>query len=292
MLMATPNCMMWTRYFVFMNISTSCEDRASQRLLCDFTIWFRQKSFLIWENQIMFGWRRCLRLCRSLAIWSFLLFFTVWDENWRFFILYEKYRNCACSSGLTRNSETPLSLVMDLIDFLESLSIIAWISPRNSWFLLLSEGSELKLPRCCTFVIPIGLIQLSFQILCTIIWHLHTMKSSYWLLTWMSSCWACRLKISTGVNRIIIFLIDNTQLTLICCTAEKTLSAWLKWIIQNENLPITPYICVCVCVCVYKYIYIWIYIKYVCVCMYVSLSLSLYIYIYIYIYIHEYAFRK
>ena len=51
-----------------------------------------------------------------------------------------RFRNTlACTSCLIRNSNTPISLAMDLIDLLGSLSIIARISPTNSRVLFLLE---------------------------------------------------------------------------------------------------------------------------------------------------------
>ena len=59
------------------------------------------------------------------------------------------------STCLIKNSYTPMSLAMDLIDLIGLLSVMAWISPTNFWVLF-----RMRLLCCCTFVITIGLIQL------------------------------------------------------------------------------------------------------------------------------------
>ena len=48
----------------------------------------------------------------------------------------------SCTTCLIRNSDITMSLAMNLINLVGSLSIIAWISPTNLGDLFLSEGSE------------------------------------------------------------------------------------------------------------------------------------------------------
>ena len=54
-LVTTTNTMICTGYLVFIIIVTSCIDRASQQLLCNFAIWFWQKSFSSEKKQSKFG---------------------------------------------------------------------------------------------------------------------------------------------------------------------------------------------------------------------------------------------
>ena len=58
------------------------------------------------------------------------------------FSSYEKYQKSSCIICLIRSSDTYMFLCIDLIDFLESLSIIAWTPPRNSEVLFSIERSE------------------------------------------------------------------------------------------------------------------------------------------------------
>ena len=78
---------------------------------------------------------------KSFAAWSFVSYMAC-DKNWSFFILYEKYWMSSCTTCLMRNSDILISLAMALINLLRSLSIMAWISPRNPGVLFLSEWSE------------------------------------------------------------------------------------------------------------------------------------------------------
>ena len=105
----------------------------------EFTIWTWQKLCSSVKNYSMFGGRGCLSLLKSLAAWSFLLSLIARDKNWPFLILNEIYLISSCTTSLIRNSGTPRSLFMDLIDLLGSLLVMASILPTNSRVLILSE---------------------------------------------------------------------------------------------------------------------------------------------------------
>ena len=78
----------------------------------------------------------------SFSAGSFFLSLMARDKKRPFQILYKKYWIYSCITCLIRNSDTSMSLAMDLIDLLRSLSIMAWISAMNSRVLFLSEKSE------------------------------------------------------------------------------------------------------------------------------------------------------
>lgn len=62
----------------------------------------------------------------------FSLGLIAWNKNWSFLNLYKQYWMSSCSTCLIYNSDTSMSLVMDLIALEESLPIVAWISSINS----------------------------------------------------------------------------------------------------------------------------------------------------------------
>ena len=74
---------------IFININSSCKDRTSQWLSCEFTIWLWQKFSPFEKDQSIFSWRGYLSLFKSFATWSFI----TWDENWPFFYLVWKMLN-------------------------------------------------------------------------------------------------------------------------------------------------------------------------------------------------------
>ena len=76
--------------------------------------------------------------------WSKAFLFTMmaWDKNWVILILYEKYWMSSCTTCLIRNSNIPMSLAMDLINLLRSLSVMDWSSTTNSEILFFQERSE------------------------------------------------------------------------------------------------------------------------------------------------------
>ena len=117
-LVIASNTIIWTRHLVFINISTSCGDRTSQPLF-----WSWQEFFSSKKTQSIFDWRRCLSLLKSFA--AFLLSSMACNKDWAFLILYEKYWMSSCSTSLIRNSDTSMSLPIDLLDLLGSLSIMA-----------------------------------------------------------------------------------------------------------------------------------------------------------------------
>ena len=65
-----------------------------------------------------------LSLLKSFTAQSFLYSFMACDKNWPFCILYEKYQISSYTTCLIRNSDTPMSLAMDLIDLLGFLSVM------------------------------------------------------------------------------------------------------------------------------------------------------------------------
>ena len=79
---------------------------------------------------------------KAFAAWSFLLSFIASYKNYPFLILYEKYRISLYTASLIRNSAAHMSLAIDLIDSLGSLTIIALIMPTNSRVLFSSERAE------------------------------------------------------------------------------------------------------------------------------------------------------
>ena len=92
----------------------------------------------IFSSEKMFGWRGCLiwkAFQRSFSSSRPVI------KNWPFLKMYEKYQISSCTTCLIKNSDTLMSLAMDLIDLLGSLLIIAWISSRNLGVLFLREKS-------------------------------------------------------------------------------------------------------------------------------------------------------
>ena len=135
----------------------------------------------------MLGGRGSVSLLKSFAAQFFLLFFMTCDKDLSFLILNAKYWMPSCTICLIRKSETPMSLIMDLVDLLGSLSIIAWISPRNlkvfSWlelseyFTRQNRGNKIRFKKGNYIyrVITTG----PFRVLC-IDWYLDTMRSWNW----------------------------------------------------------------------------------------------------------------
>ena len=68
-----------TECFVFINIDTSFEDRASQWLFYEFLIWSWPKFFSSEKNQNMFSWKGCLNLFKSFSGRFFFLPFLAWE---------------------------------------------------------------------------------------------------------------------------------------------------------------------------------------------------------------------
>ena len=113
-------------------------------------------------------------------------------------------------------------LVMDLVDLLRLLLIMAWISATNLKVLLISEQSEWGNLSCCIFVINISIP------LCCSDSEIFVLK----LLVWMLSGTACCFQIFGGLNCIMVLpSSDIVQLTIICCTIDK---AWNKVYAQNR----------------------------------------------------------
>ena len=99
------------------------------------------RSFSPEKKQYMFGWKGCLRFFKNFLTRS-SIFQGQRKKNWSFHVLYEKYEMYSCIICLIRNSDTSMSLAMNLIDLLGSFSIIVWISTANLTVLFLSERSE------------------------------------------------------------------------------------------------------------------------------------------------------
>ena len=121
----------------------------------------------------------------------------VCDKNWPFFILYEKYRMSSCTTCLIRNSNTPMSLVMDLIDLLGS--------KFGSYFLI--RMISVRFLSCCTFMIMVGLVQVFLNLLpCP---QIDTL--TLWNLpAWIPNSAACHFQISRRVNLIMVLLSSQT----------------------------------------------------------------------------------
>ena len=117
----------------------------------------------------------------------------------------------------------------------------------------LSENLEVLFFR--TIIVRLSRLELfdSFQIFCTVLRHLHTVKSSSWIFP-VNTKHFWKSVLHNGVA----FSTDTAKLTHVCCSVDKTWnkqSVCTKLFIQNSNnLPVGHYIyiyvCVCVCVCV------------------------------------------
>ena len=91
-------------------------------------------------------------------------------KNWHFLILYEEYQMSSCTTCLIRNSDTPVSLAMYLIDLLQLLLMMTWTPPTNLEVLI--RMIKVRPLSCHIFIITIGFIQLFFNPLhCTHINH-------------------------------------------------------------------------------------------------------------------------
>ena len=106
------------------------------------------KKFSDKKESMLIGWG-CLNLFKSFSVWCFLLFFMVCDRNCLFFILYEKLWIFLCTTCLIRNSNTPMSLAINMMDLLRWFLIITWIFPIISKVLFWSKQSAFKLPYLC-----------------------------------------------------------------------------------------------------------------------------------------------
>ena len=95
-------------YLVFIIISTSCRNRASQWLFC-FTIWSKWKFFSSEKKQSIFGWRGYLSLFKSIAVQSFLFSFMTCYKNCPLLISYEKYQMYSYTTCQIRSLDTPMS---------------------------------------------------------------------------------------------------------------------------------------------------------------------------------------
>ena len=98
--------------------------------------------FLIWEKPRHVWFEGCFSSLKSFVSRCLLLSLITCDKNWFFLIFYEKYQMSSCTTRLIRNSNTTMSLAVDLIDFQGSLLIMVRIIPTIAGFLLL-EQSEL-----------------------------------------------------------------------------------------------------------------------------------------------------
>ena len=106
-------------------------------------LWFYHLTlaeiFLIWEKPMHVQLEGILQLVQKI---NFFLYFMTCDKNWPFLILYKKYRMSSCTTCLIRNSNTPMSLAMDLIDLQGSMLIMASISPTNSGVLFSYQNNQ------------------------------------------------------------------------------------------------------------------------------------------------------
>ena len=209
--------MMWNG--VFINISTSCGGRVSWRLFCEFTIWFRQKIFSSEKNQNMLiiggdAWISSKASCSLSPVTKIV----------PFLFLCEKNRMSSCITCLIRDSDSPMSLFMDLIDSLGSISIIAWISPKNSGFFShqndQSEFFELPYLGNHYWIHPNHLESSFFYS----DWHPSTTKSSY--RTFRHKCLLySKLFPNFRVRNLrngTAFFTYNVQETLVSCIVDKT----------------------------------------------------------------------
>ena len=157
---------------------------------------------------------------KNFAVWSFFL---ACDKNWPFLISYKKYWMSSCTTCLIRNSDIPMSLVIDLIGLLGSLSVIAWISPTNQRVLIRMISDASKLPYLCNHHWTHPILFESSAVSSD--WHPNTVKSLYW----SSSLNVKQYNIpflnfwGNELNHDAAFLTNSPQLTLVYCTIDKNL---------------------------------------------------------------------
>ena len=115
-LSTTPNTMMMTGWLVgFHQFRNILWKQSKPRVIMWVHHLILAKIFLIWIKMLLVV--RMLEFVQKLFSAIFPLVFMACDKN--FLILYEYYWISACTTCLIRNSFTPMSLAMDLIETLE-----------------------------------------------------------------------------------------------------------------------------------------------------------------------------
>ena len=125
-------------------------------VLCDHHLTM-VKNFLILEKPNHIWMEEMLEFVQKLFSMVFPLVLNGLWSKLAFLILYEKYWMSFCTTCLISHSD--MSLVMDPVNLLGILLIIAWISPKTQELFLIKTMRVILL-SCCMFIITIGLIQL------------------------------------------------------------------------------------------------------------------------------------
>ena len=128
------------------------------------------------------------------------------DKNWLFLILYEKYEMSSCTTGLMRNSDTSMTLAMDLI---YSLRLLDFSNKFGSSSLI--WPMRVRLQRCCTFIITSVFF---------LDWHWTIGKSLYWssqheyqaIEHWITS-WCCFPHRQCLTNSSLFHSLENLNQT-------------------------------------------------------------------------------
>ena len=157
-----------------------------------------------------------LSLFKNFTVQSFFLSFMAGGKNWPVFILCEKYRMSSCTTNLISNKD---NRTINLIVFLGSWSIIAWISPRNSGLLLSKRTFQAVVPShpSLNWANFFESSALSSD------WHANT---EIFVLCFQRECHAVQRMHFLNTRRSELlhgdaFLLDCAQLTVVCFTVEK-----------------------------------------------------------------------
>ena len=119
----------------------------------------KTSEFSVWR-----GGRFCLKTFqRNLFSWSPLQAINIFPFNSVWEILKD-----FTPSSLIRKSDTPITPVIYLTDWLGSCSIMALIKRSNSGVTILEKKNRVRLLSCCTFIIAVGLNHV-FSILYTVL---------------------------------------------------------------------------------------------------------------------------
>ena len=156
---------------------------------------------LIWEKRKYIWLEGMLDLFKRFAAQSYLLSFMACSKLPPFFIFYEKYWMSSCLTCWIRNSDTLMSLAMDLIEMLGSLSIKVWISATNSRVIFLSERSERGFWAVVSSESPFDSSNSFHCLQISTLWNIRIGDS-----VWMPSSTVCRFQISVGVNFFMVLL--------------------------------------------------------------------------------------
>ena len=130
--------------------------------------------------------------------------------------LDEKYRVSSCTICLIRNSDTPISLAMVLINLLGSLPTIAWISQKNSGVIFF-QNNQREISKLLYFYYQHWTHQTVFE---SSNWHPNIEIFELAPQAWTQRNAVCRSKFLSCI--MVLFSSQTvTQLTLLCCTVDK-----------------------------------------------------------------------